>query len=400
MIALRSRVCPGEGRKRVHLKIRATSVGFRSSIWSVAMKDTWGEELNPTYAIALIDDLHEICYPGCPFRNHGPEGVHRYPLSDMVKNMTSRCCLHQSLLIVMMMLWLSPEAWAGTESGRFFLMGDGQIKIKNLHSGREVSASLLNPDGSLNEEGFTRIDEVFQFPTREKGEHISPRLIFMLDYFSDRVAPGKVIKMESGYRSPDHNSGLRNAGGNVAPTSLHMDGMALDFSIDGVKGKTLWELIKSKDCCGVGHYGGASVHLDAGRPRFWEAATSKVRTGESDYNRRLYLSTDCDRYRAGDTVRLTLAAVSDFGFGIIRTGALVDADDGNHTVATVALRGQDDADCLTVPDRKTAHSITFTLPQTFREGRYRVKIEFCRRPFEQMPRTTLSNPIEILRPSA
>ena len=124
-----------------------------------------------------------------------------------------------------------------TETGRFFLMGDGKIKIKNMHSGREASATLLNPDGSLNEEGFTRIDEVFQFPTREKGEHISPRLIFMLDYFSDRVAPGKAIKMESGYRSPDYNTGLRNAGGNVAPTSLHMDGMALDFSIDGVNGK-------------------------------------------------------------------------------------------------------------------------------------------------------------------
>ena len=314
--------------------------------------------------------------------------------------MISRHFLHQSLLIFLVVLWLSPVVRGETETGRFFLMGDGKIKIKNLHSGREESATLLNPDGSLNEEGFARIDEVFQFPTREKGEHISPRLIFMLDYFSDRVAPGKVIKMESGYRGPDYNTGLRKAGGNVAPTSLHMDGMALDFSIDGVNGKDLWQLIKSKDCCGVGHYGGAGVHLDAGRPRFWEAATSKVRTGESDYNRRLYLATDCDRYHAGDTVRLTLAAVSDFGFGIVRTGDLVDAGDGNHTEAKVPLRGQDDADCIAIPDRKTAHFITLALPQPLREGRYRVKIEFCRRPFEQMPLTTLSNPIEIIRPSS
>jgi uncharacterized protein YcbK (DUF882 family) len=314
--------------------------------------------------------------------------------------MVSRRFLQQSLLLFLAVLWLSPAVRGETETGRFFLMGDGKIKIKNLHSGLEESATLLNPDGSLNQEGFARVDAVFQFPTREKGEHISPRLIFMLDYFSDRVAPGKAIKMVSGYRSPDYNTGLRNAGGNVAPTSLHMDGMALDFSIDGVNGKALWQLIKSKDCCGIGHYGGASVHLDAGRPRFWEAATSKVKTGESDYNRRLYLATDYDRYRAGETVRLTLAAVSDFGFGIIRTGALVDAGDGNHTVASVTLRGQDDADCLAIPDRKTAHSITLALPQPLPEGRYRVKIEFCRRPFEQMPRTTLSNPIEIMRPSS
>lgn len=318
----------------------------------------------------------------------------------MVKIMMLSRCLRQGLLIILMVLCLSPVTWAGAGPGRFFLMGDGEIKIKNLHSGQEASARLLNPDGSLNEEGFTRIDEVFQYPTREKGEHISPRLMFMLDYFSDRAAPGKTIKMLSGYRSPDYNTGLRNAGGNVAPTSLHMDGMALDFSMDGVAGKELWQLIKSKDCCGVGHYGGAGIHLDAGRPRFWEAATSKVRTGESDYNRRLYLTTDFDRYHPGETVRLTLAAVSDFGFGVVRTGALVDAGDDNQSVASLTLRTPEDADCLSIPDRKTAHFITLTLPQTLREGRYRVKIDFCRRPFEQMPRSTLSNPIEILRPAS
>jgi uncharacterized protein YcbK (DUF882 family) len=309
-------------------------------------------------------------------------------------------CLYQSLLISLVVLGLSSLVWGEMEPGRFFLMGDGRMKIKNLHSGREASVTLLNPDGSLNEEGFTRIDEVFQFPTQENGEHISPRLIFMLDYFSDSVAPGKVIKMQSGYRSPDYNATLRNAGGNVAQTSIHMDGMALDFSIDGVNGKELWNLIKSKDCCGVGHYGGAGIHLDAARPRFWEAATSKVRTGESDFNRRIYVSTDFDRYHAGDTARLSFSGVSAFGFGVARTSALVDAGDGNHTAATAPLRVRDDADCLAIPDRKTSHFIYLTLPKTLREGRYRIKIEFCRRPFEQMPLSTLSNPIEIFGPSS
>lgn len=313
--------------------------------------------------------------------------------------MISKWRQHPSLLIALLILWLAPVTKGEAETGRFFLMGDGHLRIQNLHSGKEVSASLLNPDGSLNEEGFGKIDEVFQFPSQEKGEHISPRLIFMLDYFSDRVAPGKVVKMESGYRSPHYNTGLRNAGGNVAPTSLHMDGMALDFRIDGVKGKELWELIKSRDCCGVGHYGGAGIHLDAGRPRFWEAATSKVRSGESDYNRRLYLTTDYDRYHAGETVRLSLVGVSDFGFGVARTGALVDADDGNRTLAAISLRVQKDADCLAITDQKTAHFIGLTLPPTLPEGRYRVRIEFCQRPFEQMPHSTLSNVIAVRRPA-
>jgi uncharacterized protein YcbK (DUF882 family) len=269
-----------------------------------------------------------------------------------------------------------------------------------MHTGQETTATLVNPDGSLNEEGFAKIDEVFGFPTREKGEHISPRLLFMLDYFSDLVAPGKLIKMESGYRSPDHNTTLRDKGGNVAKTSIHMDGMALDFAIDGVNGKKLWELIKSKDCCGIGHYGGASVHLDAARPRFWEAATSKVRTGDSDYNRYIYLSTDYDRYRAGDTVRLSFCSVSDFGFGIKRNVALVDDSGGNNTITTAPIKAPDGADCIAIPDSKASHFITFALPPHLREGKYRIRVDFCRRPFEQMPLKTVSNEIELLGPAS
>jgi uncharacterized protein YcbK (DUF882 family) len=314
----------------------------------------------------------------------------------MMKNKVSLRTLLQGILLGLLFVSLPAPIWGESAAGRFFLMGDSRIHIKNVHSGQEASVTLINPDGSTNEEGFTRIDEMFGFPTKEKGEHISPRLIFMLDYFSDLVAPGKMIKLESGYRSPNYNATLRNAGGNVARTSEHIDGMALDFSIDGVSGKDLWKIIKDKDCCGVGYYGGASIHLDSARPRFWETATSGVRTGDSDYNRRIYLTTDYDRYQAGDTVRLSLTSVSDFGFGVKRTVALVDSAEGNSTLARAQITAQDDADCFAIPDRKTSHFIYVTLPPNLRAGRYRIRIDFCQRPFEQMPLRTLSNKIEII----
>jgi uncharacterized protein YcbK (DUF882 family) len=304
-----------------------------------------------------------------------------------------------AVLFCLILLTFPFLAWADVGSGRFFLMGDGRIQIKNMHTGQQASAVLINPDGSFNEEGFAKIDEVFEFPTKEKGEHISRRLLFMLDYFSDLVAPGKLIKMESGYRSPEYNTALRNGGGNVAKTSIHMDGMALDFSIDGVNGKKLWELVKSKDCCGVGHYGGTSIHLDAAKPRFWEAATSKVRTGGSDYNQSIYLSTDYDRYRPGDPVRLSFASASTFGFGVKRSVALVADRDDNKTMATTQIKSPDGADCTVIPDRQTSHFVTLALPPNLREGRYRIKIDFCQRPFEQMPLKSVSNAIEILGPA-
>ncbi len=280
-------------------------------------------------------------------------------------------------------------------SERFFLMGDGKLHIRNAHTSQEAGVTLLNPDGSLNEEAFSAVDGVFGFPAGEMGEHISPRLIFMLDHFSDLAAPGKVIHLVSGYRSTRYNSTLRNAGGNVAKTSTHIDGIALDFYIDGVSGKELWDLIRKSECCGVGHYGGNNVHLDAARPRFWEAATSKVRTGQSDFNRRIYLSTEYDRYRAGETARLSFSSVSDFGFGIRRVVSFVDDADGNKTMLSSAIKTADDAECIPMNDRIATRFIYIDVPPALAEGRYRVKIDFCNRPFEQMPFQIISNPIEV-----
>lgn len=278
----------------------------------------------------------------------------------------------------------------------FFLMGDGWVHIRNAQNNVEIKTNLLNADGSLNDSALSRVDTVFGFSTKDQGEHISPRLLFMLDYFSDLEAPGKVIHLHSGYRNPEYNSKLKQAGLTVAKTSLHLDGMALDFSIEGVKGRDLWEIIRQKNCCGVGHYGGEIVHLDAGRPRFWEKATAGVGTGESDYNRRLTLSTEFDRYRSGQKVRLILASLSDLGFGINRSGALVGDREGEQSIAGLKLQNSGNQDCIFFRERRASRFIYMDLPQDIPEGRYRIRLNFCQRPFEQMPLKAVSNEIEIL----
>ncbi len=297
-----------------------------------------------------------------------------------------------------LLVFAAPAATPADSMGaRFYLMGDGTLHIKNMHTNKEVTARFVAPDGSFDEAGLSKIDTVFGYPGKGTGDHISLRLLCMLDYFSDLVAPGKMIQLISGYRSPEYNTSLRDKGGNVAKTSIHMEGMALDFSIKGVSGKKLWNLVRSKDCCGVGHYGGEFIHLDAARPRFWEAATSKVRTGESDFNRRIYATTEFDRYRPGDAVRLSLIMVSDFGFGVQTPVALVKDAEGTGTMSTMALGGPGAGPCLMIPDREAAKALSFQLPPNAQPGRYRVKIDYCRRPFEEMPAQTVSNEIEILR---
>jgi uncharacterized protein YcbK (DUF882 family) len=286
---------------------------------------------------------------------------------------------------------------SSSEPARFFRVGDGKIHIRNEHDGREAQVQLFDRTGMVNEKSLNDIDAIFNFPHKQEGEHVSLRLLFLLDYFSDRVAPGKVIHLLSGYRSPSYNEQLKKSGGNVATTSTHMDGMALDFYLEGINGKTLWETIRKENCCGVGHYGGREVHLDAARPRFWEAATSKVRTRESEYNRRAYLSTEYDRYKQGERVRFFLSSLSDFDFGIRNRVILVNTREGKNGAAGLTVQAQGDEECLLVKDRDASRLIYSTLPIEIDPGRYRIRIDFCKRPFEQMPMTTLSNEIEIIR---
>jgi len=274
-------------------------------------------------------------------------------------------------------------------------MGSGTMQLKNLRNNREAKVSLLNKDGSFNEEGFQKVDWVFDFPTEEKGEHISPRLLFMLSYFADRLAPGKTINIESAYRSPEYNQQIRENGNNAARTSTHQDGMALDFWLQGVAGKRLWQTIKAKNCGGVGHYGGKVVHLDAGRPRFWEAATSGTQAKEPDYNRHLFLSTDFDRYRPKDRIRLALSSLSNFDFGVQPVAQVFRVDDPHTPVTGIRLNHTAESDCLRIGDRKTSRLLTASLPAYLPAGRYTIKMEFCEKPYELMPSEAISNTIEL-----
>ncbi len=274
-------------------------------------------------------------------------------------------------------------------------MGNGVMHLLNHRNGREATVHLLKKDGSLNEKGLSTVDWIFGYPTQEKGEHISPRLLFMLNYFAQRLAPGQTIHIESAYRSPEYNNKIRAMGNNAARTSTHMDGIALDFWLEGVEGKKIWETIKARNCGGIGHYGGKTVHFDAGRPRFWQAATSGTRSKKPDENRHLYLSTDFDRYAPMEHLRLSLSSLSNFAFGVGPEVELYRS--GNHTraLAALPLDQAENGDCHMIGSRKLSRFLTTTLPANLPPGQYQLKLNFCNRPFANMPDEAFSNPIEI-----
>jgi len=276
-------------------------------------------------------------------------------------------------------------------------MGSGTLHLDNQRNNRQADVALLDGHGAISEVALAKVDWVFGFPTEEREEHISPRMLFMLSYFSDLVAPGKTIHIESAYRSPEYNDKIRQQGANAAKTSTHIDGMALDFWIEGVDGKELWETVRAKNCCGVGHYGGKEIHLDAGRPRFWEAATSGTGRAEPDYNRHIYLTTGYDRYQAGDQLRLSLSGISTFGFGIRPTVQLFAGDERATPAARLPLQGDTPGECIILDTRKKTRLLDTLLPVSLPVGRYRVQLDFCEKPFVQMPDNVLSSEIEVIR---
>lgn len=258
---------------------------------------------------------------------------------------------------------------------------------------------LCESDGRLLEDAFLKIDRVFGFPTAQKGENISRRMLVYLDHVADQINPQATIQLISGYRSPEYNRNLRNQGGTVAKTSTHMDGMAIDFTISGMNARSEWEKIRQMNCCGIGYYHGNTLHLDAGRPRFWTTETSMVRTDASEHNRFIYLSTEYDRYSAGETVRLFFTSMSDFGFGVSDKITLVDPQKPDKPKATIHLRTQSkekkSPPCLMIQNRDQSRFLYADLAKV-KSGRYQIQVSYCQKSSPLMPDSVLSNPVEIV----
>ncbi len=301
-------------------------------------------------------------------------------------------------LFIVLSIFIFPKLVIAAEPpfSRFFLMGSGSMHIINSHDRRELNVNILHADGSFNEDALKKVDALFKFPTEEKGEHISLRMLFMLSYFSDKLAPGKIIYMYSGYRSPEYNEKLKQAGGYVARTSTHIDGMAVDFSFDGLDCKPVWESIRSMNCCGIGHYPGEMLHLDAARPRYWEATKPKGKPKRPEHNRSIYISSEYDRYIPGERIRLSFSSVSDFGFGVGKKVSLVKDRQGKQPFRKISLESEDKKSCLLINDRKESRFIYVLLPEKIKTGRYRIKIDFCKKPFPAMPARVVSNEFEIV----
>ena len=264
---------------------------------------------------------------------------------------------------------------------RFFLSGTGTLAIENAHTKERVTAHYRRPDNTYDPDALDRLGRLFR--SRGDGAVRDPvlRLVEILSHVQHLAGADHLVLL-SGYRSPDYNKTLKGA----ARASMHTEGLAADIALANARLslETVWHRVRALDCCGAGFYGrDAFMHLDVGRPRFWEKATSRVDENLAGGNARLFARTEYDRYTPGERIVVSVHSLTLPPVRIARQAKL-----GGTAVQLEGSAG----DCVEL----TTTGATLALPTApaFAE-RSRLTLTTCEPRAERTPESIDTNPIAV-----
>lgn len=159
---------------------------------------------------------------------------------------------------------------------------DFWVKPRTLSVTRPASgerASVLYwKDGEVIDSAYEQLCHLLRDVNGKATAKIDPKLFEMLwstQAFIARYGLLQPLEILSGYRSPESNKRLREAGIPAARQSLHMVGKAADIRIAGLNEEVLGGLIASFRGGGVGYYyrsgpRGGWIHADTGLERSWK----------------------------------------------------------------------------------------------------------------------------------
>lgn len=271
---------------------------------------------------------------------------------------------------------------------RFFIMGNGTLGLESAHGAGRATVTYRHADGTYDRDALATIRRVMRSSDGSEGD-VSLRLVELLGWlYAERGQ--QTLTIQSGYRSPDYNEAIRANGARAAGGSLHTEGLAADVALPAKELKPLWMRIRARECCGAGYYRtNGFLHLDVGRPRFWEPATSKVEQNLSAGNARLFARTDFDRYAAGEVVVVTLHALTMPPVQVARDAMLVE---GKHErPVRVEAGATEGAGCIDVAGRGVRLRVTGAAPAE----RGHLVLKTCAPRVEKTPETVETNAIEV-----
>jgi uncharacterized protein YcbK (DUF882 family) len=143
------------------------------------------------------------------------------------------------------------------------------LSLYNTHTGETLDAPYCIR-GRYCEDVLNDVNHILRDHRTGDIAHIDPGVLDFLHAISRKLGSPDPFHIISGYRSPATNDLLRQRSGNVARSSLHMEGKAIDIRLPGVSLPALRRAALDLKKGGVGYYPGPDfVHVDVGRVRVW-----------------------------------------------------------------------------------------------------------------------------------
>ncbi len=144
---------------------------------------------------------------------------------------------------------------------------DRNLSLYNIHTDERLDITYFS-GGRYDYEALGRINHLLRCHYNNRVKPIDRAVLDLLCDVKNRIGTDKEIQIVSGYRSPEYNDYLRSRGRNVAKNSYHMQGVAIDFSIQGFSMSSLSQIAQTFLVGGVGQYADF-VHIDTGPIRYW-----------------------------------------------------------------------------------------------------------------------------------
>ena len=141
------------------------------------------------------------------------------------------------------------------------------LNIYNIHTNERFSA-VYSSSGVYDQDAINRINYFLRCHYTNEIVPIDIKVINLLCDIKDKCGRNREITIISGYRSPVYNNLLRRQGHHVSKHSLHLEGRAIDFTIEGISNRKLARIAKTFKAGGVGKYP-EFIHIDDGDVRYW-----------------------------------------------------------------------------------------------------------------------------------
>jgi len=145
-----------------------------------------------------------------------------------------------------------------------------RLHFFHTHTGKRLDI-VYRHGTEYDPEALARLDGFLRDHRTGDVRDYDPRVFDLLHDLTMALGrPDAEIDVVCGYRTPWSNEYLRTPGHGVAQHSLHMQAMAIDIRIPGVRTSQLRDTALSLHRGGVGYYAASDfVHVDVGRVRRW-----------------------------------------------------------------------------------------------------------------------------------